>query len=245
MTPAQDVKTPAQDAKTPAQAPLHVMCALVVRGAFDAHVVPACEAAGGRLAIDWAPTTVIMERIAAGASADAVLVLSDAMDRLVAEGRVEAQDRVAVARSRYGIAVRAGAPPPEIGSVEALKATLTGARSVAYSRTGASGIWFAGLLSRLAIAEAVNARATIIPQGFTAEKLVSGEADLAVQQISELMVVSGIEVVGPFPDPVQEETEFWAAPMRGRGAAAARFLASLTTPEAAQAYRASGLTPAF
>ncbi|WP_370875400.1 substrate-binding domain-containing protein [Methylobacterium amylolyticum] len=220
------------------------MCALVVRGAFDAHVVPAYEAAGGRIAVDWAPTAVIMQKIAAGERADAVLVLADAMDRLVAEGLVEADARVAVARSRYGIAVRAGAPHPEIGTVEALKAALTGARSVAYSRTGASGIWFAGLLPRLGIEEAVNARATIIPQGFTAEKLVSGEADLAVQQISELMVVPGIAVVGPFPDPVQEETVFWAAPMRGRGAAAAAFLAGLTTPAAAAAYRASGLAPA-
>lgn len=223
-----------------------LMCALVVRGAFDAHVAPAFEASGGRVAIDWAPTAVIMDRIAAGATADAVLVLSDAMDRLVAEGRVEAGSRIAVARSRYGIAVRAGDPHPGIDTVETLTRTLVEARSVAYSRTGASGIYFAGLLLRLGIAEAVNARATIIPQGFTAEKLVSGEADIAVQQISELMVVDGIEIVGPFPDPVQEVTTFCAASMRGAEdpEGAARFLAGLTTPEAAAAYRASGLEPA-
>jgi molybdate transport system substrate-binding protein len=221
-----------------------VMCALVVRGAFDAHVVPAFEAAGGRVAIDWAPTAVIMQRIASGETADAVLVLSDAMDRLIADGAVAAGSRVAVARSRYGVAVRAGAPHPDIGTVEALKRALVAARSVAYSRTGASGIYFAGLLPRLGIAEAVNARATIIPQGFTAETLVSGEADIAVQQVSELMVVPGIEVVGPFPEGVQEETVFCAGLMRG-GPEAERFLASLTTPAAAEAYRASGLEPAF
>ena len=224
-----------------------LMCALVVRGAFDAHVVPAFAAAGGAVAIDWAPTAVIMEKIAAGETADAVLVLSGAMDRLIAEGRVEAGSRVEIARSRYGIAVRKGASHPDIGTVEALKRTLTQARSVAYSRAGASGIYFAGLLPRLGIEAAVNARATIIPQGFTAEKLVSGEADIAVQQISELMVVDGIAVVGPFPDPVQEVTTFCAAVMRGAAdpEGAARFIAGLTTAEAAAAYRESGLEPAF
>ncbi|MEE7491703.1 substrate-binding domain-containing protein [Methylobacterium oryzae CBMB20] len=222
-------------------------CALVVRGAFDAHVVPAFEAAGGRAAIHWAPTTVIMKTLAEGETADAVLVLSDAMDRLVAEGRVEPESRVDIVRSRYGIAVKAGAPHPDIANVEALKRTLVAARSVAYSRTGASGIYFAGLLPRLGLAEAVNARATIIPQGFTAEKLVSGEADIAVQQISELMVVPGIEVVGPLPDPVQEMTTFAAAILRGATDrdGAARFLAGLTTPQAAEAYRTSGLEPAY
>ncbi|MBE7204676.1 MAG: substrate-binding domain-containing protein [Parafilimonas terrae] len=229
------------------QTATRLKCALVVRGAFDAHVVPAFEAAGGRAAIHWAPTAVIMKEIEVGATADAVLVLSDAMDRLIAEGKVEAESRVDAVRSRYGIAVKAGAKHPDISTVEALKRTLVEARSVAYSRTGASGIYFAGLLPRLGLAEAVNARATIIPQGFTAEKLVSGEADIAVQQISELMVVPGIEVVGPLPDPVQEMTTFSAAIMRGatERAGAARFLAGLTTPQAAEAYRTSGLEPAF
>ena len=222
-------------------------CALVVRGAFDAHVVPAFAAAGGRAAIDWAPTAVIMKALEAGETADAVFVLSDAMDRLIAAGKVEPETRVDAVRSRYGIAVKAGAAHPDIGSVEALKRTLVAARSVAYSRTGASGIYFAGLLPRLGLEDAVNARATIIPQGFTAEKLVSGEADIAVQQISELMVVPGIEVVGPFPEPVQEVTTFAAAILRGAADrdGTLRFLAGLTTPEAAAAYRASGLEPAF
>jgi molybdate transport system substrate-binding protein len=227
--------------------PVRLLCALVVRGAFDAAIVPAFEAAGGAIAIDWAPTSVIMARIADGARADAVFVLSDAMDRLVVDGLIEPASRVDVCRSRYGIAVRAGAPHPRIDTVEALVKTLSAARSVAFSRTGASGIYFDKLLPRLGIADAVRAKATIIPSGFTAEKLVSGEADIAVQQVSELMVVPGIEVVGPFPDPVQEVTTFSAAIMRDatNAGAAARFLSMLTNAEAARAYSASGLEPAF
>ena len=229
------------------QTATRLKCALVVRGAFDAHVVPAFEAAGGRAAIHWAPTAVIMKESEAGETADAVLVLSDAMERLIAEGRVEPESRVDAVRSRYGIAVKAGAPHPDIGTVEALKRALVEARSVAYSRTGASGIYFAGLLPRLGLAEAVNARATIIPQGFTAEKLVSGEADIAVQQISELMVVPGIEVVGPLPAGGPDWTPSSAASRRGATdrAGAARFLAGLMTPQAAEAYRTSAREPAF
>ena len=143
------------------------------------------------------------------------------------------------------LAVAAGTPHPAINTVEALVRALTQARSVAFSRSGASGIYFDKLLPTLGIAEAVRAKATIIPAGFTAEKLVSGEADLAVQQISELMVVKGIEVVGPFPEPVQEATVFSAAIMRSAAnpGGAARLLAAITAlPEA---YRASGLEPLF
>ncbi len=224
---------------------VRMMCALVVRGAFDARIVPAFQAAGGRAAIDWAPTSLIMERIAGGARADVVLVLSEAMDRLAAQGLIVPESRQEVCRSRYGLAVVAGAPHPSIGTQEALVATLTGARSVAFSRSGASGIYFDKLLARLGIGEAVRAKATIIPAGFTAEKLVSGEADLAVQQISELMVVSGIEVVGPFPDAVQEATTFAVAVMRDSAdpEGAARLVAAIAS--APEAYHASGLEPLF
>ncbi len=227
--------------------PVKLMCALVVRGAFDAAIVPAFEASGGLVEIAWSPTTLIMKGLAEGQRPDAVLVLSDAMDTLARDGSVDAASRIEVARSRYALAVRTGTPHPRIDTVEALTRTLTDARSVAFSKSGASGIYFDGLLPRLGIADAVRAKATIIPAGFTAERLVTGEADIAVQQMSELMVVEGIEVIGPFPDPVQEVTTFsaavtrWAANREG----AERLLAAMTAPGAAEAYRRSGLEPAY
>ena len=228
-------------------APVKLMCALVVRGAFDAAIVPAFEASGGVVEIAWSPTTLIMKGLAEGQRPDAVLVLSDAMDALVRDGLVDVASRVEVARSRYALAVRAGAPHPPIDTVEALKRALTGARSVAFSRSGASGIYFDALLPRLGIADAVRAKATIIPAGFTAERLVTGEADIAVQQMSELMVVAGIEVVGPFPDPVQEVTTFSAAIMRNAAnrEGAERLLAAMTDASAVDAYRRSGLEAAY
>ena len=161
------------------------------------------------------------------------------------EGRVVAESCVDLARSWVGIAVKAGAIHPDISTEAALRTALLGARSVAYSRLGASGILFAKLIERLGIASDINARAVIIPQGFTAEKLVTGEADLAVQQISELKQIEGIEVIGPIPRAMQTLAVFSAGRMAGTSKPdeADRLLRFLASPEVAPALRASGLEP--
>lgn len=226
---------------------LALKCALVVKGAFDASVVPAFEASSGyRLQIDWAPTTVIMAKLVGGDAADAVLIVSDSVDELAARGKVDASTKRVVLRSRIGVAVAQGAPHPDISTVEAFKRAMTGARSVCYSRGGQSGLHFAPMIERIGIADAVNAKATVIPAGFTAERLVTGEADIAIQQLSELAVVPGIEIVGPLPDEVQKVTTFAAAVMTGSAhrEAAERFVAYLTSDEASAAYEATRLDPA-
>ena len=152
---------------------------------------------------------------------------------------------VQLAKSFVGIAVKAGAVHPDIATEVALRATLLAARSVAYSKIGASGILFAQLIERLGIAAEINARATIIPSGFTAEKLVSGEADLAVQQISELKQVPGVEVVGSIPRNLQTPAVFSAGIIAASTKAeqAERLLRYLASPEVAPVLRESGLEP--
>jgi molybdate transport system substrate-binding protein len=200
---------------------------------------------GTRIDADFAPTLGLLDRLREGEAADIVILTREALADLAAKGTVAAESCVDLARSFVGIAVKAGGAHPDISTEDALRATLLGARSVAYSRIGASGILFAQLIERLGIAAAINARATIVPSGFTAERLVSGEADLAVQQISELKLVAGIEVVGSIPVHLQTAAVFSA----GRIAASAntgqadRLLAYLASPEAAPALRASGLEP--
>lgn len=231
----------------PSATTLHLKCALVVKGAFDASLVPQFEARSDcKLDIDWAPTTVIMAKLAEGASADVLLLVAESMDELIGQGKVDGGTKRIILRSRIGVAVARGAPHPDIASLEAFKRAMTGARSVCYSRAGQSGVHFAPLLERLGIAEAVNARAKIIPAGFTAEKLVTGEADIAIQQLSELAVVPGIEIVGPLPDGAQKVTTFAAAVMTGSAHRdlAEQFVASLTTEAAFAAYDAAGLDPA-
>ena len=200
---------------------------------------------GTRIDADFAPTLGLLDRLRAGEAADVVILTREGLDELANEGTVVADSRVDLARSCVGIAVKAGADHPDIATASALRATLLGARSVAYSRIGASGIFFAQLIERMGIASEINAKARIIPSGFTAERLVTGDADLAVQQISELKQVAGVEIVGPIPLDMQSPAVFSA----GRLAASKRvvqadeLLKYLASPEAAPVLRASGLEP--
>jgi molybdate transport system substrate-binding protein len=198
---------------------------------------------GTRVVADFAPTNALLNRIRSGESGDLAILTAQAVDQLIDEGLLVRGSRTDIALSSVGVAVRAGAPKPEIGSVEAFKSALLEAESIAYSRIGASGIFFADLIQRLGIADEVNAKARIIPSGFTAELVARGEAELAVQQISELLTVSGIEVVGPLPEAIQSITTFSTGlfPQSDRRDAAMRFAATLSARESAPVLRASGL----
>jgi molybdate transport system substrate-binding protein len=204
------------------------------------------EAAGGaRIDADFAPTLGLLDRLRRGEGADVVILTQEALGDLAAQGTVVAESCADLARSFVGIAVKAGADHPDIATEAALRATLLGARSVAYSRIGASGILFAQLIERIGIAPAINACACIIPAGFTAELLLTGEADLAVQQISELKLVPGVEVVGPIPHELQTPAVFSAGRLAAskRAAQSDALLKYLASPEVAPVLRESGLEP--
>jgi len=220
------------------------MSGLALEVAVNRWIKPSFEAATGRvLDFDWRPTAALMRDIAAGGRADAIVAISDSMDKLIAEGIVRSDTRRVLADSVLGVGVRAGASKPDIGSVEAFKRAMVDARAVAYSQAGASGIYFAGLIERLGIADAVNQRAVIIPMGFTAEKVVSGEAELAVQQISELMSVAGVDIVAPFPDEIQVRSTFEVAVFHDAAnpSGAEALVEMLVSAEAGDAYQRGGL----
>ena len=224
---------------------VRVLSTLALKGAVQSLAGPYTAAGGARIDADFAPTLALLERLRAGEAADVVILTREGLDEVVREGRVVADSCVDLARSYVGMAVKAGDAHPDIATEPALRAALLRARSVAYSRLGASGVLFAQLIERLGIASEVNARATIIPQGFTAERLVTGEADLAVQQISELKQVGGIEVVGPIPHQLQTPVVFSAGRMAAshRAAQADRLLRFLASIEVAPVLRESGLEP--
>jgi molybdate transport system substrate-binding protein len=200
---------------------------------------------GTRIDADFAPTLGLLDRLQKGETADVLILTQDGLAGLAATGSVVAESCIDLARSLVGLAVRAGVARPDIATEEALRATLLGARSVAYSRLGASGIFFAQLIAGMGIASEVNARASIVPQGFTAERPLSGEADLAVQQISELKQVAGTDIVGPIPLHLQDPAVFSAGRLSAstRPEQSDRLLKFLASKEVAPALRDSGLEP--
>jgi molybdate transport system substrate-binding protein len=224
---------------------VRVLSTLALKGAVRDLAARYETESGARIDADFAPTLALLDRLRGGEAADIVILTREGLAELVNEGRVVRETCVDLARSFVGIAVKAGHPHPDIATEPALRTTLLAARSVAYSRIGASGILFAQLIERMGISAEINARAVVIPSGFTAERLLSGEADLAVQQISELKQVAGIEVVGPIPRELQTPAVFTAGRMAAsaKAAQADRLLRFLASPEVAPVLRESGLEP--
>ena len=224
---------------------IRMLSTLGLMGAMRSLASAYETATGVRIDADFAPTLALLKRLRDGEAADLVILTREGLDEMIGEGRVAAGSAADLARSFVGIAVRAGQTHPDISSEAALRKSLLAARSVAYSRLGASGVYFAQLIQRWGIAAEINAKATIVEQGFTAQRLVSGEADLAVQQISELKQVDGIEVVGPIPHELQTPAVFSAGRMANakHADAADRLLRYLASPEVVPVLRQSGLEP--
>jgi molybdate transport system substrate-binding protein len=224
---------------------VRVLSTLALKGAVRNLAARYEAQSGARIDADFAPTLALLDRLRGGEVADVVILTREGLAELAAEGSVIAATCVDLARSFVGVAVQAGHPRPDIATEAALRTALLGARSVAYSRIGASGILFAQLIGRMGISAEINARANIVPSGFTAERLIAGEADLAVQQISELKQVAGIEVVGPIPYELQTPTVFSAGKMAAsaRPDQSDRLLKFLASPAVAAVLRESGLEP--
>jgi molybdate transport system substrate-binding protein len=172
------------------------------------------------------------------------IITREAVDRLVRDGILVAGSTADLAQSGVGIAVRAGAPKPDISTVAALQRTLLETKSIAFTRHGASGVHFAQVIERLGIADEVRRKAHI-GDAYIGEVVARGEAEMAVQQISELMPVAGIDIVGPLPDEVQKISVFAAGVFRTarNPDGAAKMIAHLAEPGLAPLLIRKGLEP--
>ena len=173
------------------------------------------RARGAKIAVTWGSTNALLKDIKAGLGGDVAVLTAEAVDELIDQGKAVAGSRVDLARSRIGVAVRKGAKQPDIASPEALKRALIAASSVAHSKTGLSGLYFPTVLARLGIADAMQSK-IVIPDPGTAvgEVVAKGDAEIGIQQISELLPVAGIEIVGPLPEPLQKITTFSGGVLR-------------------------------
>ena len=181
-----------------------VVSSLALKGVLE-EFRPAFERSlAARLELRFDATQAILAQVGS-LRADLLVLTAEAMEALRKGGQVT-QVR-ALGSSGIGVAVRAGAPKPDIGSVEALKRALTGASSVAHSKVGASGIYFVELLQRLDI---TLKKRVVVEKGPVGLVVATGEAEIGVQQLCELAPVAGIDIVGPLPEPVQRVTHFSA-----------------------------------
>jgi molybdate transport system substrate-binding protein len=189
---------------------IKVLSSIATREAY-LELVPQFErSASHKVATTWAGTTDIMKRMAAGETHDLVMISRKELDELIKQGKIIAGSRVDLAACGIGVAVRAGAPRPDIGSAAALRRALLAAKTVGYT-SGPSGVYMAALIERMGIAAEVTPKHRSVPSGGTIGTIVaSGEAEIGFQQISELVHIAGIDYVGPLPAEVQHITVFSA-----------------------------------
>ncbi len=208
------------------------------------------KASGDRLQSAWGPSmgttkNAIPARLARGEAIDVVIMVGDALDKLMAEGRLEPGSKVILANSPIACAVRQGAAKPDISTVEGLRQAFLGASHVAYSDSASGEYIKKELLDKLGIKQQMEGKAAQIPATPVGEIIAHGEADFGCQQKSELKPVKGIDIVGLLPQEVQLKTQFAGAIVRGSShpEAAASLLRFLSSPANAATIEATGLEP--
>ena len=187
---------------------LTVMLSAAFKEAYLALVPDYEKTTGNRVSTRWVSTVDMLPALQSGAAVDMVIMAAAGLDDLIARGL--ARERVDLARSGVGVAVRAGAPRPDISSGDALKRAVLAAESIVYS-TGPSGVYLEKLFERMGIAHAIAAKVKRVKGEPAGAVVARGEAQIGFQQVCELLPVAGIDLVGPLPDDVQEITTFGAA----------------------------------
>jgi molybdate transport system substrate-binding protein len=203
---------------------------------------------GHKVTVDNDTVGALTKRIEAGEVFDLAVLTPGAIDSLSNKGKFAPGSRMNLARVGIGVVVKEGAPKPDIGSDEAFKKALLAAKSIAYidpAAGGSSGIYVAGLLDRLGIAAEMQGKSKLVPGGAVAEHIAKGEAELGIHQISEILPVKGVTLVGPLPGDIQNYTIYAAAiGARANAADAAQaLLKALAGPAAAAVLKSKGMEP--
>ena len=166
------------------------------------------KASGHKVTVAWSGTPDILKRVAAGEAADLVILSSSGADELIKQGKLVPGSRVDFAKSGIGVAVGAGAPKPDVSSVDAFKRALLTARSIAYLKEGQSGVYVAGVLERLGIAETIRSKVTLPETDIVSELVRRGEIELGIVVITQIVTTAGVALAGPLPSDIQSYVTF-------------------------------------
>jgi molybdate transport system substrate-binding protein len=230
-------------------AELKVFSTIGVQAALEEMVPQFEKASGDKVNITWATAAILVKRVEGGESADLYILTKQSLDALAKETKVAPGSDTTFASSGMAVVVKQGAPKPDISTPEAYKKALLAAKAIAYSDPaagGASGVFFGKTLDRMGIADAMKAKTKHPPpSGNSANLVVSGEADIAIQQEPEVMSVSGVDIVGPPPGDLNNITLYSAgvSPQAKEPNAAKALIKFLKTSEAAAIFRKRGLKP--
>jgi molybdate transport system substrate-binding protein len=224
---------------------LSILSTMALRNALNELIPTFTAVTDIQVVLEYGATAHLSERIRAGARADLVLAVAGSVDELIGEGILKTASRVDLASSDVAMAVALSASVPDISTQDAFIATLKAARSIAFSKQGASGMYFASLIKRLGLDEEVRAKATVLPEGLTGALVAKGEVELAVQQMSELMQVPGINIFGKLPPAVQQSTVFSAGVFQesSQNVAISELIQFLQTSDAKRVFAQQGLDP--
>jgi molybdate transport system substrate-binding protein len=228
-------------------AEIKVICSNAMKTTLEQLAPDFEKASGHKLTITFGATIPLKAGIEKGATFDLTMLGTEAIDDLIKDGKLAAATRTVLANSGAGVAVRKGAPKPDIATVDAFKNALLSAKSVAYVEQGGTGVYLKSLLARLGIAGDIQRKLKLLPPENPAAKAISnGEAEIGMTQISEILPYPGAELVGPFPKEIQLTSSFGAAV--GANAAqpegAGALIKFLKGPSAATVFKAKGLDPA-
>ena len=225
---------------------------LLTAGAFKSTVValiPEYEKmSGNKVSVENDTVGGLMKRIEAGESFDVVVMTPETVDQLIGKGKVISGSRTNLARVGVGVMVKTGASQPDISTVEAFKKAVLDAKSVSFidpASGGSSGIYIEKLLERLGISDQVKPKEKLKQGGYVADYVESGEAELGIHQISEILPHAGVTLVGPLPKEIQNYTVYAAGIGRGTkdGDAAKALIASLAGPSAQALFKSKGMEP--
>jgi molybdate transport system substrate-binding protein len=226
------------------QGAVHVLASNGMKGVVE-ELQPRCERAIGHpLSVEYNSTAALMQKIEAGAMFDVAILTSEGIAELEKESKVLAGSRADFARSGIGLAVRSGAPKPDIGTPAALKRTLKEAASITYAKDGASRAYIDKMLEHLGLAEEAKSKILLTQgSGPAMASVASGQTAIVMTLMSELLLVHGIDIAGPLPAELQRYVSFGAAAglKVGDPAAAKALIAFLRSTEAAPVYKAKGM----